>query len=93
MSGDSRYDRTRPIEPEHRAEARALHTIGHLVDDYPGIANSAVAAQVGHVLHAAANELGNGRALPLEVRRAVRMLADALREDMQPPADDLGTTP
>lgn len=38
-------------------------------------------------------ELGNGRPLPIEVRRAVLALANALREDMQPPADDLSATP
>ncbi|MDT7709613.1 MAG: hypothetical protein QOG20_5220, partial [Pseudonocardiales bacterium] len=56
------------------------------------ITNSVVAGKVGQVLHAAANELGNGRALPIEVRRTVRALANAIREDMQP-AEDLGSTP
>jgi hypothetical protein len=69
-----------------------LHAIGHLVIKYPGITNSVVAGKVGQVLHAAANELGNGRALPIEVRRTVRALANAIREDMQP-AEDLGSTP
>jgi hypothetical protein len=37
------------------------------------------------VLHATAIELGNGPSVPIEVRRAVRGLADALRREMQPP--------
>ena len=49
--------------------------------------------QVAHVLHAAANELSNGRALPVDVRRAVLALADALRGDMAPSPDDLRATP
>jgi hypothetical protein len=68
MSGSSRYDRAHPVEPEHLAEAQAFHLIAHLLDDYPGITNSAVAGMVGHVLHTAANELSNGRALPLHLR-------------------------
>jgi hypothetical protein len=89
MSGTSRYDRDRPVEPEHLAEARAFHLIAHLLDDYPGITNSAVAGKVGQVLHTAANELSNGRADPPQLRNAVRGLANALREDMQPPPDHL----
>jgi hypothetical protein len=38
------------------------------------------------VLDAAAIELGNGRPVPVGVRRAVRGLADALRREMQPDA-------
>lgn len=71
MAGDSRYDRARPVGTAEYQQSRALHVIGELVRDYPGITNSAVAGHVAHVLHAAANELGNGRALPVEVRRAV----------------------
>jgi hypothetical protein len=52
-----------------------------------------VAGKVATVLHAMANELGNGRLLPPEVRRAIRGLANALRHDMQPPPDDLHATP
>jgi len=52
-----------------------------------------VAGKVGQVLHTAANELSNGRALPIHLRNAVRGLANALREDMQPSPDDLGSNP
>jgi hypothetical protein len=58
--------------------------IGELVGSYPGISDPDVANHVSHVLHAIAIELGNGRSLPIELRRAVRGLADALRRQMQP---------
>ena len=93
MGSDSRYDRARPVGPAEFQQSRALHIVGELVRDYSGITNGAVAGQVAHVLHAAANELGNGRALPVEVRRAVLALAEELRRDMAPPPDDLGATP
>jgi hypothetical protein len=65
--------------------ATAVHVIGELVGSYPGISDPHVAGQVSHVLHATAIELGNGRSVPIEVRRAVRGLAEALRRAMQPP--------
>jgi len=78
MSSTSRYDDRGPDPlPEHLAEARALHGIAHLLDDYPGITNTMVAGKVGQVLHTAANELSNGRALPIHLRNAVRGLANA----------------
>ncbi len=52
-----------------------------------------VAGKVGQVLHTAANELSNGRALPIQLYNAVCGLATALREDMQPSPDDLGSNP
>ena len=76
MGSNSRYDRARPVGGREAAEARALHMIGDLVDDYPGISSPDVAGQVAHVLHATAVELGNGRSVPIEVRRAVRPAAD-----------------
>ncbi len=94
MCAASRYDDRGP-EPlsEHLAEARAMHAIAHLLDDYPGITDSMVEGKVGQVLHTAANELSNGRALPIHLRNAVRGLANALREDMQPPPEDLHASP
>jgi hypothetical protein len=86
MGSNSRYDRGRPVGDREAAEARALHLIGELVRNYPGISNLDIAGQVAHVLHATANELGNGRPVPIEIRRAVRGLADALRREMQPPS-------
>jgi hypothetical protein len=58
--------------------------IGDLVSDYPGISSPDVAGQVAHVLYATSNELRNGRLVPIEVRRAVRGLANALRREMRP---------
>jgi hypothetical protein len=84
MGSNSRYDRARPVGDREAAEARALHLIGDLVCRYPGISHPDVAGQVAHVLHATAIELDNGRSVPIEVRRAVRGLADALRRQMQP---------
>jgi hypothetical protein len=66
------------------AEARALHLVAELVHGYPGITSRTVASQVAGVLNAAAIELGNGRPVPVGVRRAIRGLADALRQEMQP---------
>ncbi|WP_424534321.1 hypothetical protein ACOZ38_28970 [Sphaerisporangium viridialbum] len=45
------------IGDREAAEARALHLIGELVGDYPGISDPDVAAQVSHVLHTTAIEL------------------------------------
>jgi hypothetical protein len=84
MGSNSRYDRVRPVGDREVAEARALHLIGELVGSYPGITDPAVAGQVSQVLHATAIELGAGRSVPIELRRAVRGLADALRRQMQP---------
>jgi hypothetical protein len=83
--GRSRYDKTRPVSGYEDAEARALYVIGDLVRDYRGISSPDVAGQVAHVLYATSNELRNGRPVPIEIRRAVRGLADALRREMQPP--------
>ena len=41
-----------------------------------GIPSRAVAGQLAQVLHAVANEVGNGRAVPVEVRRSVRGLRE-----------------
>lgn len=65
-------------------EAWALHTIAELVrGSWPG-QDRAVRGQISRVLDAAAIELNAGRALPIEVRRAVLGLADALRVSMDP---------
>jgi hypothetical protein len=44
----------------------------------------AVAAQISEVLQSAAIELAGGRPLPLNLRRAVRGLGNALRTAMDP---------
>lgn len=46
-----------PIGDREAAEARALHLIGGLVGNYPGISDPDVAAQVSHMLHTTAIEL------------------------------------
>ena len=86
MGSNSRYDRDRPVGDREAAESRALHLIAEFVDGYPGITSQAVAGQVSAVLQAVAIELGNGRPVPVGVRRAVRGLANALRREMQPNA-------
>jgi hypothetical protein len=77
----------------HQQLARSGRVCRHVFARHPGIINRAVTGKVATVLHAAANELGNGRSLPPEAHRAIRCLADALRHDMQPPPDDLHATP
>lgn len=83
--GSSRYDRVRPVGEREAAAAAALRAIAELLDGWPGIPSRAVAGQVARVLHAVASELANGRAVPIEVRRSVRALAEALRREMAPP--------
>jgi len=58
--------------------------IADLVPGCSGITSRAVSLQVAGVLQATAVELGNGRPVPIGVRRAVRGLADALRREMAP---------
>lgn len=86
MGGRSRYDRDVVVDDETLAEARAYSPIAALLDDTGEtvIGDRAVAVQVGTVLHSAAIELHAGRPLPLGVRRAIRGLANALREQMDP---------
>ncbi|GAA4557707.1 hypothetical protein [Pseudonocardia xishanensis] len=86
MGGRSRYDRNIPVDDAIAAEAAAYSTIAELLDGTGEeiIGDRAVAAQIGNVLHSAAIELRAGRALPIEVRRAVRGLANALREQRDP---------
>lgn len=84
MGSNSRYDRARPVGDREAAEARAFYVIGDLVTDYPGIRSRDVALQIAAVLQETSVELGNGRPVPIGVRRAVRGLADALRREMQP---------
>ncbi|WP_433506971.1 hypothetical protein ACQP04_11140 [Pseudonocardia halophobica] len=86
MGGRSRYDRETTVDDQVLAEAEAYSTVAELLDDYRDevIGDRTVATQVGNVLHSAAIELRAGRALPIGVRRAVRGLANALRESMDP---------
>jgi hypothetical protein len=80
MGSNSRYDRDRPVGDREAAEARALHLIGELVGNYPGISDPHVAGQISHVLHATAIELGNGRSVPIEVHRARARRGAATRD-------------
>jgi hypothetical protein len=84
MGSNSRYDKARPVGDREAAEARALYTIGELVTENPGIRSRDVALQIAAVLQETSVELGNGRPVPIGMRRAVRGLADALRREMRP---------
>jgi hypothetical protein len=90
MGADSRYDRARPVGAAEYQQSRALHIVAELVRDYPGITKAAVAGQIAHILHAAANELGNGRALPVdpvEVGTVLGTLPRATRIVCRPPPE------
>lgn len=95
MGSSSRYDRDRPVSDQDADEARAFHTLAELVFDTPSlVADRRVLGQVSTLLHSVGTELDNGRAIPRPVRRAVRGLAAALREAMQPrPAPNRGQDP
>ncbi|MCF7547343.1 hypothetical protein [Pseudonocardia sp. WMMC193] len=82
MGGSSRYDRRIDVDAEHLAEARDFRELAAaLRDQHDGtIPDRQLAWQVAGVLSAAAGELANGRALPLELRRSVRGVAGALRD-------------
>lgn len=86
MGSNSRYDRTSRVTGLEADEARALHVIADLLDDYPGIDAPVIASRLGEILRCTAIELNAGRDVPVGIRRAVRHLADAVRVEMQPPA-------
>jgi hypothetical protein len=68
------------------AEAAAMHEIAELLDEQHaavGLSRS-MAGQVGQVLHMTANEVSAGRGVAIGVRRAVRGLANAVREELDP---------
>jgi hypothetical protein len=61
--------------------------MAELVFDKPSlVVDRRLLGQVSQILHSVANELDNGRAVALPVRRSVRGLAGALREALQPHA-------
>jgi DNA gyrase/topoisomerase IV subunit B len=87
MGGSSRYDNERPpLNADIAAEARAYSIIAELLANYrdEAIGDREVAMNISNLLHSAAIELNNGRAIPIGIRRAVRGLANALRESMDP---------
>jgi hypothetical protein len=86
VGSNSRYDRTAKVTGLEADEARALHVIADLLDDYPGIDAPVIASRLGEILRCTAIELNAGRDVPIGIRRAVRHLADAVRVEMQPPA-------
>lgn len=67
-------------------EARALHVIADLLDDFSGIDAPVFLSRLSEVLRCTAIELNAGREVPNGIRRAVRRLADAVRAEMQPPS-------
>ena len=87
MGGTSRYDKARPVADREAQQARALHTLAELLAARPApltALSDRVRGQIGQVFHMTANELGDGRAVPIAVRRAVLGLADAVRLDLDP---------
>lgn len=87
MGGSSRYDNERPpLNADIATEARAYSTIAELLANHrdEAIGDREVAINISNLLHSAAIELNNGRDVPIGVRRAVRGLANALREWMDP---------
>jgi hypothetical protein len=87
MGGSSRYDREQPpLNADVAAEARAYSILAELLVDYRDkvIGDREIAMNMSNLLHSAAIELNNGRAIPIGIRRAVRGLAKALREAMDP---------
>ena len=87
MGGSSRYDREQPpLNADVASEARAYSILAELLVDYRDevIGDREVAMNISNLLHSAAIELNNGRAIPIGIRRAVRGLANALRESMDP---------
>lgn len=85
MGSNSGYDRTANITGLEADEARALHVIADLLDDYPGIDAPIIASRLGEILRCTAIELNAGRDAPIGIRRAVRRLADAVQAEMQLP--------
>jgi hypothetical protein len=63
-----------------------MHRLAELLDQRPAAAGMSrpLAGQVGQVLHMTANEIGAGRGVAIGVRRAVRGLADAVRQELDP---------
>lgn len=80
-----RYDRSDRIDAATDAEVRALRIIAEIVGQGTRLViDRADAQQVEEVPRAVATEFGNGRPVPLPVRRAVRHLADAIRAALDP---------
>lgn len=84
MGGDSRYDKYRsPVSGTEADEARALHVVAEMLADYPDAVHHELRAALANVLHAAAIELDASRAMPIEVRRAIRSLAYDIQRHMR----------
>lgn len=85
VGGDSRYDTDRPVRAEEAAESQALHIVADLLSQRPGfVLDTASSRQICAVLRTEAIELAAGRAVAPRLRSAVRGLANALREQMDP---------
>lgn len=54
MGSNSRYDRTAKVTGREADEARALHVIADLLDDYPGIDAPVIASRLGEILRCTA---------------------------------------
>ena len=84
MGGSSRYEHRGPVDAEHLAEAQDWRAIAAALREQHDetIPDRQLAWQVAGVLSAAAGELANGHAVPLEIRRSVRGVAGALRRTL-----------
>lgn len=84
MGSNSRYGWVRPMADTEEREARALHAVaGLLADRSDLVPDNAVRGALANVLDACAVELGNGRPVTREVRRAIRGLANHLQRAMR----------
>jgi len=66
----------------HELQRLVVH--GRLVRDYPGVESVSLRGAISEVIRQVAIELGNGRPVPVGLRRAVLRMADLLRQEMQP---------
>ena len=88
MGHNNRYDRDRPVTRQEMDESRALHMLGEVVaKQIPLVLWRSSVLELAEVLHATGIELGNGRPVPLGVRRAVLRLANGLRQALDPRTD------
>ncbi|AEA28889.1 hypothetical protein Psed_6818 (plasmid) [Pseudonocardia dioxanivorans CB1190] len=86
MGQNRRYERyARPVDPETEDEAAALRTIAGLLETgTPLITDARLASRIAAIFRATAVELSAGRAVPLQLRHAVRRAADNIRARLDP---------
>ena len=82
-----RYDRTSKVTGLEADEARALHVIADLLDDYSGIDAPIIVSRLGEILRSTPIQSTPAATCPSGSAEAVRHLADAVRVEMQQPGD------